>query len=139
LISDSIHNLSDTISLFISGIAILFSKKKATKKFTFGYKRGEILAAFFNSTTLIIISGYLVFSGIKRLFYPETISGELMTIIAVIGLFGNIASVFFLRKSSKDNLNMKTAYLHLVADSLSSIVVILGGIAILKWQEFLKL
>ncbi len=130
LLSDAMHNLSDTISIMISYFANKISQKKITAKKSYGYKRAEILAAFVNSLGLILISVYLIFAAIRRFNNPEEINSNLMMIVAIVGLFGNLFSVFLLVNDSKHNINLKAAYLHLLGDTVSSIGVVLGALLI---------
>jgi cobalt-zinc-cadmium efflux system protein len=130
LLSDALHNLSDTIAILIAYVANLAARGKANEKRTFGYKRVEILAALFNSVVLIAICLFLFVEAIKRLKNPEEIKGLVMLIIATIGLFANLAAVLLLHRDSSHNLNTRAAYLHLLGDTLSSIAVIIGGVLI---------
>jgi cobalt-zinc-cadmium efflux system protein len=130
LISDAVHNLSDTLAIIISYIAMLAGNKKSNVKKTFGYKRIEILAALFNAVVLIAISLYLFYEAYKRFLNPEPIGTKLMFIVATIGLAGNLISVLLLHKDSSHNLNVKAAYLHLLGDTLSSVGVIMGSVLI---------
>lgn len=136
LISDAVHNLSDTMAIVISYIAMLIGKKDSTAKNTFGYKRIEILAALFNAVVLIVISIYLFYEAYTRFINPEPIKGKIMFIVATIGLFGNLISVLLLHKDSTHNLNIKAAYLHLIGDTLSSVGVIFGSILIYFWDIY---
>ncbi|MGM0531963.1 MAG: cation diffusion facilitator family transporter [Bacteroidota bacterium] len=131
LISDALHNLSDTFSIFISYMALIIGKKGSTPKNTFGYKRIEILAALLNAIILIVISIYLFYEAYHRLTEPEPIQGEMMLIVAVIGLLANLISVFLLHGDSVKSLNIKAAYLHLLGDTLSSAGVIVASLLIL--------
>lgn len=128
LLSDALHNFSDGIAIIISYIALRLSKKPNTLKNTFGLKRAEIIAALFNTTVLIIIIFFLIKEALHRILEPSDIKTGLMILVASIGFLANIISVFLLKKHSKDNINLKAAYLHLLADALSSIAVITGGI-----------
>ena len=130
LISDAFHNLSDTIAILITYITERISKKASNKKYTFGYKRIQILAALFNAVTLISISIYLIFEAWERFNNPQPIKSVLMMTVAVIGLLANLASVFLLKSFQKENINIKAAYLHLIGDTLSSVAVVIGGILI---------
>jgi len=135
LLSDAVHNFSDVISLIISYFAFKLTKIKATERKTFGFKRSEILAAFINSSTLIIISVVIIIEAIRRLMNPAPISPNLMILLAIASIIVNGLSAFFIRKDSHDNLNMRSAYLHLLGDMLTSVAVLAGGIAIkyLNW------
>lgn len=134
LLSDAIHNLGDTLSIVLSYCANKISKKPKNSNKTFGYKRAEILSAFINSTALFIVSFWLMFEAYKRFKTPEIIDSKLMLIVAVIGLIANFLSVFLLEKDSHENMNIKSSYLHLMSDTVSSVGVILGGIAIKIWH-----
>ncbi|MDI3503687.1 MAG: cobalt-zinc-cadmium efflux system protein [Candidatus Cloacimonadota bacterium] len=136
LLSDAVHNLSDTISIMISYFAFKISKRDHDFSHTFGYHRAEILAAFVNATALLIISIFLIVEAIKRFYSPAEIKGYLMLIVATIGLLANLLSVVLLHRGQKDNINIRSSYLHLMGDTFSSIGVILGGIAIVLWQVY---
>ena len=135
LISDAVHNLSDVISLIISYAANLLSnKKKQTLHQTFGFKRAEIIAAFINSSTLIVIAVFLAIEAIKRLNETREIESNLVIWLAFIAILGNGLSVLLLKKDANHNLNMKSAYLHLITDMLTSIAVLVGGL-LMKYYE----
>lgn len=136
LLSDALHNLSDTMAILIAYVANRISRRASTEKKTFGYKRIEILAALLNSMVLIIISIYLFIEAINRFMEPEPIKGQIMFIVATIGLAANLISVLILRRDSRKNLNVKSAYLHLISDTLSSFAVIIGGILIYYFDVF---
>lgn len=136
LISDALHNLSDGLAIFIAWVANKISKRPSNSKRTFGYKRIEILAAFFNALILIAISLYLFYEAILRIIAPEPVKGLIMLIVALIGLLANLAAVLLLRGDAKRNINVKAAYLHLFGDTLSSVAVIVGGIMIYFFDLF---
>ncbi len=130
LLSDALHNLGDSSAIFIAFFAGKRSSKKPDKQRTYGYKRIEILAALFNAVVLISISIFLFFEAYNRYMNPEPIKGKLMFIVATVGLLANLISVLVLNKDKDHNLNVKAAYLHLMGDTLSSVAVIFGSIAI---------
>jgi cobalt-zinc-cadmium efflux system protein len=130
LISDALHNLSDTLSLALAWIANNVGERKPDVRRTFGYKRFEILTAFINASVLSAISIYLIYEAAIRFLHPEPVRSGLMLIIAVTGLMANLVSMLFLHRDSKDRLNVKAVYLHLLGDTLSSIAVIAGAIVI---------
>ena len=135
LISDAVHNLSDVISLIISYVAnTLSNKKKQTLHRTFGFKRAEIIAAFINSSTLIIIAVFLAFEAFQRLNNPQEIESNLVIWLAFIAILANGLSVLLLKKDANHNLNMKSAYLHLITDMLTSVAVLIGGL-LMKYYE----
>lgn len=137
LISDAVHNFSDVISLIISyGANLLAKNKKQTKESTFGYKRAEIIAAFLNAISLIVIAVYLGIEAIKRFNNPIEIKTDLVIWLAFLGIAVNGFSVLLLKKDSKHNLNMKAAYLHLLMDMLTSVAVLVGGLLMKYFQIF---
>lgn len=136
LLSDALHNLGDAFSTFIAYIASIISGKKSTPKRTYGYKRIEILSALLNSVLLIGITIFLFVEAYERLKNPQEINSVIMLSVASIGLIANIIAVFLLHKDSNHNLNVKAAYLHLIGDSLSSVVVIIGGVLIYFFNIF---
>jgi cobalt-zinc-cadmium efflux system protein len=136
LISDALHNFSDGIAVIISYIAIRLNKKPKDYKFTFGYKRAEIIAAVFNASVLIGISLYLFFEAYKRFANPEKIEGELMIIVAAIGLVANVAGTLLLKSGAEHNMNIRSAYLHLFSDAVSSVGVIIGGVFIYHFDVY---
>ena len=136
LISDAMHNFSDGIAVIISYIAIRLNKKPKDYKFTFGYKRAEILAAVFNASVLIGISLYLFFEAYNRFVNPEEIKGGIMIIVATIGLVANIVGTLLLKSGAKDNMNIRSAYLHLFSDAVSSVGVIIGGVFIYYYNVY---
>ncbi len=136
LISDALHNFSDAISVIISYLAIRLKQKNTSYKHTFGYKRAEILAAVINSSVLVAISIYLFYEAILRFQNPEPIKGNLMIIVALIGLIANIVGTMLLKRDAATSMNIKSSYLHLLTDAISSAAVILGGFAILFWNFY---
>ena len=128
LISDAIHNFSDVLSLIISYVANKLSKWEATEKYTFGFKRSEIIAAFLNSATLIVLAVFILFEAIQRFLNPVEISGTLVIWLALGSIAVNGLSVLFIKKDAEGNMNMKSAYLHLFGDMMTSIAVLTGGI-----------
>lgn len=129
LLSDAVHNFSDVLSLVVSYIANwLTRKRKQTLTQTFGYKRAEIVAAFFNAATLIVIAVFLVVEAIGRFSHPQEISGNIVILLALLGIVANGLGVFFLQKDASHNLNMQSAYLHLLTDMFTSVAVLVGGL-----------
>lgn len=136
LISDAIHNFSDGLAVLITWFSIRISKRPANQHHTFGYKRVQILAALFNALTLITICIFLLAEAYHRIMQPQAVEGFAMMWVALIGLVANLLGVVLLRKFSKDNLNIKAAYLHLIGDSLSSMAVIIGGVLIIYYEMY---
>lgn len=128
LISDALHNFSDVLSLTFSLAANKLSRRKASINNTFGYKRAELIAAFINAITLIVVAIFLIYEAATRIFHPEPINSSLVIWLAILGIVVNGGSVLLLKKDSKHNLNMKSAYLHLLTDMMASVAVLVGGL-----------
>ncbi len=128
LLSDALHNFSDVLSLIISYIANILSKRKASTSRTFGYKRAEIIAAFINASTLIIVAVLLIIEAVKRFQNPQEIETNLVIWLSVLGIIANGISVLLLKKDADKNMNMRSAYLHLLTDMLASVAVLIGGL-----------
>jgi cobalt-zinc-cadmium efflux system protein len=137
LLSDALHNFSDVISLIVSYLASKLSKQKASVNRTFGYKRAEILAAFINACTLIVVAILLIIEAIKRFKHPEPVETGLVIWLSLIAIIGNGLSVLLLKKDSKNSINMRSAYLHLFTDMLASVAVLIGGLLMKYYQIFL--
>lgn len=130
LLSDSGHMLSDASSLALSLVAMWFATRPASSRKTYGYYRFEILAALFNGVTLFVIAGFIVYEAMERFIEPPTVSSGMMIFIAAIGLLANLLSAFVLMKKGdvKGNVNLRSAYLHVVGDALGSIGAIIAGL-----------
>ncbi len=136
LLSDAIHNLGDSSAIFIAFLAGRRAEKKPDERRTFGYKRIEIIAALFNAVVLIAICLFLFVEAYHRFVHPEPIHGLVMLIVALFGLIANLLSVVILHKDKDHNLNIRAAYMHLLGDTLSSVAVIIGGVAIWIWEIY---
>ena len=136
LLSDALHNFSDVVSLIISYIANKLSKQKASLQKTFGYKRAEVLAAFINASTLIVVAILLIIEAVKRFQNPQQIESNLVIWLSLLGIIANGLSVLLLKKDAKSNINIKSAYLHLLTDMLASVAVLLGGLLMKFYQIF---
>jgi cobalt-zinc-cadmium efflux system protein len=130
LMSDAAHMLTDIAALLLGIVAFQLSTKPPTNKTTFGFYRLEIFAAQINGGILVFLSFFIFYESYQRLLRPESIKGPLMLAVACVGLVANIVGVLVLHKTSRDNLNVKAAFLHIVGDLISSIGVIIGGIVI---------
>ena len=128
LISDALHNFSDVLSLGFSLFAHKLSRKKASVNHTFGYKRAELIAAFINAITLVIVALFLTYGAIERFFNPHPIQSGLVIWLAILGIAVNGFSVLLLQKDAEHNINMKSAYLHLMTDMMASVAVLIGGL-----------
>lgn len=128
LMSDALHNLSDFISLVINYAALLLGRRGPTHKQTFGYKRVEILATLISVSLLYGAGFYIAIEAWQRFLSPQPIAGQIVIWIALLGFTGNIISALMLRSGSKVNLNMKSAFLHMLGDAATSLVVAILGI-----------
>lgn len=130
LISDAIHMFTHSFALIISLVAIIIASKKAPADKTFGYYRIEVLAAFVNGITIILSIFWILYEAVERYFNPSEI--DLMTAgtVAVIGLIVNIITGVILMQGDKENINLKSAFIHMLSDALSSVAIILGYILI---------
>jgi len=136
LLSDALHNFSDVVALLISYFANKLKQKKHTHRETYGYKRAEIIAALINATTLIGVAFYLVREALQRLDQPPEINAGMVMIFAVLGIVINAASAWILHGEAQDNMNVESAYLHLFADMLTSVAVLVGGIIMYYTQVY---
>lgn len=136
LLSDALHNFSDVLSLIISYIAARLGKRKASNFKTFGYKRAEIMAAFVNAATLVVVAIFLMKEAVERLYKPQVIESGLVIWLSLIGIAANGFSVLLLKKDAEENMNMKSAYLHLLTDMMASVAVLIGGILMKYFQIY---
>ncbi|MFP4643753.1 MAG: cation diffusion facilitator family transporter [Spirochaetales bacterium] len=137
LISDAVHNLSDSSSLGVSLFARKVSERSPDRRRTFGYRRAEIIGAFVNLVVLVIVAVFLIREGIERLLAPEGIDGLLMFWVALGGLVGNVLSVIILHADSKRSLNIRSSYIHLFWDSVSSVAVIISGLLMWRYEIYI--
>jgi len=134
LMSDAMHNFSDVLALIISWFASKLSKKDQTPAQTYGYKRAEILAALINAVSLIVIAFFLMKAAIFRFTDPIEVQSGLVMILGGLSIVLNGLSVLLVQKEAKDNMNMRSAYLHLLSDMISSVAVVLGGLVMYLWD-----
>lgn len=130
LISDAAHNFSDVLSLFISYLAIRIGSREQTLRETYGFKRAGILAAFINTAVLLVIASILIWEAVSRLLKPQVVSADIVIYLAAAGIVINGLSLLFIRKDSENNMNIKSAFLHLFGDMLTSVGVLAGGFVI---------
>jgi cobalt-zinc-cadmium efflux system protein len=130
LISEAGHNVSDMLAIALSFVAVYFQRRPATDQKTFGYQRAGVLAAFVNAVTLIVLAGWIAISAVHRLYAPVTVQPRLMMAVAAAGVLMNGAIAALLWKFSGD-VNIRSVFLHMLGDTLSTAAVIAGGAAIL--------
>ncbi len=131
LLADAVHNLSDVAALGLAWVGVKGSEMPATKRSTFGFKRVEVMTAFISAAALIVIAIFILMEAYERLKNPQPITGPAIFLtVAVIGLIGNILSIWLLHSEKGKSLNMKTAFLHMAYDAISSVAIIIGGVII---------
>jgi len=128
LLSDAGHMFTHFFALGVSFAAIIIASREPCHHRTYGFYRAEILAALFNSLFLFAVTACILYAGVWRLIHPKSILGLQMFLVAGIGLVVNVISVFILQTSAKDDLNIRGAFLHMLADTVSSIVIVFGAI-----------
>ncbi|MCI3925089.1 cation diffusion facilitator family transporter [Paenibacillus sp. TRM 82003] len=130
LLSDSGHMLSDAGALALSLLAVWLATRPASPRRTYGYHRFEVLAALFNAATLFVIAIFIAIEAYHRWFEPPTVASGAMMGIAAIGLAANMASAWALMRKGdvKDNVNLRSAYLHVLGDMLGSVGAIVAGL-----------
>lgn len=130
LVSDAIHMFTHSFALIISLIAIIIASKKAPIAKTFGFYRTEVLAAFLNGITIVLSIIWILYEAVERFLNPQTIDIKTAMIVAIIGLVINIITGVILMQGDKNNINLKSAFVHMLSDALSSVAIILGYIVI---------
>lgn len=131
LISDALHNFSDFLALLIAYVADSIGKRPPSAKNTFGYQRAEILSAALNVLTLAVAAGVIVYGAVDRLLHPQAVQGGMVALIAALGVAGNGYSAVLLHRDSKNNLNIRAAFLHMVGDALTSVAVLVNGVILM--------
>ncbi len=136
LISDAIHMFTHSFALIISLLAIIIASKKAPLSKTFGFYRIEVIAAFVNGITIILSIIWIVYEAVQRFFNPQIIDIKTAMIVAVIGLVINIITGVILMQGDKNNINLKSSFVHMLSDALSSVAIIIGYIVIYFTQWY---
>jgi len=136
LLSDAGHNLADVASLGMSLIAFRLLKVKPTEKYTYGYKKTTILVALLNAAILLLSLGAIGYEALHRLTAPEPLPGKTISIVAAIGIVINALTALLFFRSKESDLNIKSAFLHLLSDAIVSAGLVLGGIIIFYTQLF---
>jgi cobalt-zinc-cadmium efflux system protein len=130
LVSEAGHNASDALAIVLSFVAVYFQSRPATDRKTFGYQRAGVLAAFVNALTLIVLSLWIGISAVHRLLTPVIVQPRMMMVVAAAGVLMNGAIAALLWKFAGD-VNIRSVFLHMLGDTLSTAAVIVGGAAIL--------
>jgi len=135
LLSESGHNLSDALAIALSFVAVYFQRRPATAQKTFGYQRAGVLAAFVNASTLLVLAAWIALAAIHRLYAPVAVQPRTMMSVAVAGVLMNGAIAALLWRFSAD-VNIRSVFLHMLGDTLSTAAVIAGGAGILLTGAF---
>jgi cobalt-zinc-cadmium efflux system protein len=131
LLADAGHNLSDVLGLVAAWLATVFAKRPPTARFSYGLKGSSILAALFNAVFLLVVMGGLSWEAIRRLFEPEPVAGKTVMIVAAIGLVLNGVTAWLFASGRKGDLNIRGAFLHMLADAAVSAGVVIAGLVML--------
>jgi cobalt-zinc-cadmium efflux system protein len=134
LLSDAFHNFMDTSSLVVAYVSEKIALRPSDRKRTFGYKRAEILGALLNTLFLFVIGGILLKTAVERLGNPQEVRSGLMLVVAAVGLLANVVTALWLSGRAKENLNVRTAFVHVMGDAFSSVLVIGGSLLIMRFQ-----
>jgi cobalt-zinc-cadmium efflux system protein len=129
LLSEAGHNVSDFLALLLSSVAVYVQMRPPTSRKTFGYQRAGVLAAFVNALSLVALSFYLMYEAAHRLYAPQVVEADVMMLVAGAGVIMNAAIAYALFRTSRD-VNIRSAFLHEIGDTLSTAAVIVGGYAI---------
>lgn len=156
LIADAVHNLGDVLAVIVTLIALILGARSASERMTFGFVRAEMMAGFVNSLFLLVSMAYILYESVERLLHPEDVASEYMIVVAAVALVANGISALILHKIGGEfahahhhhehgdhrddhntkhghhhhDLNIRSAYLHMLSDTLISLGVVIGGIAI---------
>jgi cobalt-zinc-cadmium efflux system protein len=128
LIADAGHNLSDVLALVFSWIAVIISQRKPTLKFTYGFRRSTILVALLNTILLLVAVGFIIFETVARLRNPLEINAGDVSLVAGVGIIVNGFTAWLFMKGKKKDLNIRSAFVHFVADALVSLGVVIAGV-----------
>ena len=131
LLGDAGHMFTDTLALGLSLFALTLAKRPASQNRTYGFHRAEVLAALTNGAILILISVFIFYKAYQRFVEPPEVRGGLMLTVAAVGLVANLVGILVLRSASRDNLNVRGAFLHMWSDTASSVGVLAAGVIIL--------
>lgn len=144
LIGDAFHNFTDAVALILALVAVKLETRPPTDEKSFGYQRAGILAAFINAGTLLAITVYIVWEAIQRLRAPEAISGNVMLVTAVVAIALNTTITLALHREGKEDINIRSAVVHMFGDAVSSVGIVIAAILIRvtgspRWDSFVSL
>ncbi|WP_345992143.1 cation diffusion facilitator family transporter [Sulfurimonas sp. HSL-1716] len=136
LLSDALHNFSDVLTLLIAYVANRLSHKEHTESKTFGYRRAEIIAAFFNTSVLMAVAIFLIYESYQKLINPQSVDSLTVVWLGVLSIFLNALGVLLVKDDAHHNMNIKAAYLHLLTDMVTSVAVVAGGLLMYFYQIY---
>ncbi len=128
LLSDALHNSGDVLSILFSYWGAKIAERPEDERFTYGYKRAEIVSAMVVSTFVIIVGSFIFFEGVKKLLNPEQIGLSVMLPVAVVGLIGNLLTLLFLHSHAHESLSVRATLVHIMGDTFSSVAIVVVGI-----------
>lgn len=137
LIADAGHNLGDVLALMTSWFALYLCTLRPGGKKTYGYRRSSILAALFNSALLLVAAALIAAEAVQRFFTPREVPGTEIMIVAGIGILLNFATALLFYRGKEHDLNIKGAYLHMMADALVSVSVVASGFVMYQWNIYI--
>ncbi|HKU50376.1 MAG TPA: cation diffusion facilitator family transporter [Nitrososphaera sp.] len=127
LVSDAVHVLTDVIAMALSLFAVILATRSHSGKMTFGYHRAEVLAALANGITLVILSAWILYEAFERVLQPRQIDAPIMLVVAALGLAGNLVVIILLKGHAHKSINIQSAFVHVIYDTVSSVAVIITG------------
>jgi cobalt-zinc-cadmium efflux system protein len=130
LVSDAVHVLTDVIAIGLSLFAVVLATRAHAGIMTFGYHRAEVLAALANGISLVILSGWILYEAFQRVLQPREIDAPIMLVTAALGLAGNLVVIILLRGHAHKSINVQSAFVHVIYDTVSSVAVIVTGFAV---------
>jgi cobalt-zinc-cadmium efflux system protein len=135
LLSDAGHNLADVAALALSLFAYKMLKVKSNEKYTYGYRKTSVLVSLLNAAVLLVSIGAIAFEAIYHIFHPVPLAGQTISIVAGVGIVINTLTALMFFKDKEKDINVKSAYLHLISDAVVSLGLVIGGVIIMytKW------
>jgi cobalt-zinc-cadmium efflux system protein len=131
LIADAGHNLSDVLGLLLAWVASLLVKRQSSPRYTYGWRKSSVLAAFLNAIFLLVATGSIILEAIQRLINPDEVNGTIVIGVAAVGILINTATALMFLSGRKGDINIRSAFQHMAADAMVSLGVVLAGIVIL--------
>ena len=128
LLSDAVHNASDVLSLSLAIWARRVGRKTATYRHTYGFRRAEVIAALVNAIVLLAVTVLIAREALVRLLHPEPVAQGIMLAVGIVALWANVGSVLLLHRHEKDDVNIRSAFLHLAQDALASVAVVIAAL-----------